>query len=176
MINKIATIVFPAAIIFLIQINITAQVKEDSMTAVPDTGVTLKPVTIHEEMDFNVSPGRLYSALLDSKQFSEFTSQLGGFSASSAKIDNTEGGAFTLFDGHIMGRNIELVPDQRIVQAWRSGDWPAGVYSIVKFELKPNGTGTHLIFDHTGFPENMLSHLTEGWKVHYWEPLMKYLH
>jgi activator of HSP90 ATPase len=176
MINKITTIAAIAAIIFFIQINITAQVKEDSMTPQQDTEVTLKPVTIHQEVDFNVSPERIYNALLDTKQFCEFTAQSGMFSANSAKIDPSEGGAFSLFDGHITGRNVELAPNKRIVQAWRSGDWPEGVYSIARFELKAQGSGTHLVFDHTGFPVNMRDHLAAGWTEHYWEPLKKYLH
>ena len=49
------------------------------------------------------------------------------FTASSAKIDPVVGGTFSLFDGHIIGRILELVPDQRIVEAWRVVDWPAGV-------------------------------------------------
>ncbi|MFZ1080340.1 MAG: SRPBCC domain-containing protein, partial [Candidatus Kryptoniota bacterium] len=138
--------------------------------------VTLKSVTIHQEVDFNASPNRVYEALLNSKQFSEFSAQSGQFSAMSAKIDRAEGGAFSLFDGHIVGRNVELVPNQRIVQAWRVADWPAGVYSIVKFELKPQGSGTHLVFDHTGFPENWRHHLAAGWQKNYWDLLTKYLH
>src|ERR1044072_1311264 len=55
--------------------------------------------------------------------------------------------------GHIVGRHIELVANERIVQAWRVIDWNPGVYSIVKFELAEHGSGTKLVFDHTGFPE-----------------------
>ena len=53
----------------------------------------------------------------------------------STEISQQLGGAFTLFGGHIVGRHIELMPNQRIVQAWRVVDWNPGVYSIVKFEL-----------------------------------------
>jgi transposase-like protein len=47
-----------------------------------------------------------------------------------------EGGPFSLFGGHITGRQVELVPDQLVVQAWRAKTWPAGVYSIARFELR----------------------------------------
>lgn len=80
-----------------------------------------------------------------------------------------------MFDGHIVGRNLELVQDRRIVQAWRVVDWPDGVYSIVKFELRPRGAGTHLVFDHVGFPENRRASLAAGWQSHYWDPLTKYI-
>jgi len=41
----------------------------------------------------------------------------------------------SLFGGHIVGRHVELAPNERVVQAWRVADWPPGVYSIAKFEL-----------------------------------------
>jgi hypothetical protein len=48
------------------------------------------------------------------------------------------------------------------------------MYSIAKFELKASGSGTHLVLDHTGFPERAYDHLYEGWGGHYWEPMKKY--
>ena len=134
------------------------------------------PNVIHQEIDFTVSPQQIYEALLDSKEFSGFEAISGEFSAKSAQIDRIPGGAFSLFEGHIIGRIIDLVPNQRIIQAWRVVDWPAGIYSIVKFELVPSGSGTRLIFDQIGFPEKLRDHLAEGWQSHYWDLLKKYLH
>jgi activator of HSP90 ATPase len=121
---------------------------------------------IHFEGDFKATPKRMYEALLDAKQFREF-------SGMAAKIDRQPGGAFSLFEGNITGRNIELIADRRIVQAWRSG-WSEGVFSIVRFQLDAQGAGTHLIFAHTGFPPDQAEHLVEGWQDHYWGPLRKY--
>jgi len=136
---------------------------------------TANEITIHQEVNFKVSPQQVYEALLSSKQFSESTKRsYANFSATSAKIDSTVGGTFSVFDGHIIGRILELVPNQRIVEAWRVVDWPAGVYSIAKFELEPQSAGTHLIFDHIGFPEGLKDHLTIGWQQHYWDALSKY--
>lgn len=128
-----------------------------------------KSMIIHEEIDFTANPHRLYEALLNAKQFT-------AFSGRPAEINREAGGAFSLFGGQIVGRNVELVPNQRIVQAWRAADWPEGTYSIARFELKAQGTGTRLVFDHIGFPEGLHDHLAQGWKDHYWEPLEKYLH
>ena len=83
---------------------------------------------IQQEVIFKTSPKHVYDALLDSKQFSEFS---GG---APAEISRDPGGAFSCFGGVITGRNIELVPNQRIVQAWRVKMWPEGLYSIVKFD------------------------------------------
>ena len=124
--------------------------------------------SIHQEVDFNAPPAKIYAILLDAKQFSAFTKE-------TAEVQAEAGAAFRLFGGRIEGRNVELVPDQRIVQAWRAAAWPAGVYSIVRFELAAHGSGTRLIFDHTGFAESNREHLNEGWPRNYWEPLRSYL-
>jgi activator of HSP90 ATPase len=126
-----------------------------------------RPDTIHRELEFPVNSHRVYEALLDAKQF-------GDFSGVHAEIHREAGGAFSLFDGQIMGRNVELVPDRRIVQAWRAASWHEGIYSIAKFELAAQGSGTRLIFDHTGFPPSDRDSLSSGWDAHYFGPLKKY--
>lgn len=144
--------------------------KDDlTMRIPPSTDDPLKSITIHQEIDFTASPQRIYEALLDTKQFT-------AFSGLPAEINRETGGAFSVFKGHIIGRNLELVPNQRIVQAWRVVTWPEGAYSIARFELKAQGSGTHLVFDHIGFPEGLHDHLAEGWEEHYWELLKKNLH
>jgi activator of HSP90 ATPase len=128
-----------------------------------------KSITIHQEIEFNATPQQLYEALLESRQFTEF-------SGTPAEINREVSGAFSLFKGHIVGRNLELVSNERIVQAWRVVTWPEGAYSIVRFDLKPQGSGTHLVFDHIGFPEGLHDHLAAGWEENYWSLLKKYFH
>jgi activator of HSP90 ATPase len=130
--------------------------------------------SIHQEIVFKASADRIYDVLLDSRKFSEFT---GG---APAEINREAGGEFSCFGGVITGRNIELVPNRRIVQAWRVKVWPEGIYSIVKFELHAHGSETRLLMDHVGFPDGMRAHLSGeqpdgGWYRQYWEPLSKYL-
>jgi len=125
-----------------------------------------KSIRIHQEVDFTANPQWLYEALLDSKKFI-------AFSGRAAEINRDPGGTFSLFGGHIVGRNVELVPNRRIVQAWRVVDWPEGVYSIARFELKARESGTRLVFDHIGFPEGLHDHLAEGWEANYWSLLKK---
>jgi activator of HSP90 ATPase len=124
---------------------------------------------IHQEVIFKASPQALYEALMEGKRHSAFS---GG---APAEISREVGGPWSAFGGQISGRNIELVPNQRIVQAWRSKDWPEGVYSIVRFEFKAEGPGTRLVLDHVGFPEGEAEHLSSGWQKMYWDPLQKYL-
>jgi activator of HSP90 ATPase len=128
---------------------------------------------IHQGIEFKANPQRVYEALIDSKRFIAFT-------GSPAEIEPQAGGAFSCFGGIITGRNVELVPNERIVQAWRVKFWPEGVYSIVRFELQPSGSGTRLMMTHDGFPDGMRAHLNGempdgGWHRQYWEPLQKYL-
>jgi activator of HSP90 ATPase len=136
--------------------------------------------SIHQEAVFKASRKRVYEALTDAKQFDKVI-QLSGVLQSMhlgdkpAEISREVGGAFALFGGYIMGRHVELVPNERIVQAWRTASWPPGVYSIAKFDLVEQGSGTKIVFDHTGFPKGDAESLASGWKAHYWEPLEKLL-
>jgi activator of HSP90 ATPase len=132
------------------------------------TGQISPARAIHQEEDFHTSPKRLYEALLDAKQFQ-------AFSGMAAEINREAGGGLKLFNGMIVGRNIELVPERLIVQAWRVAAWPAGVYSVARFELQPQGGTTRIIFDHTGFPSQNAENLASGWDEHYWSRLRKYL-
>jgi activator of HSP90 ATPase len=88
------------------------------------------PTAIHKEVDFKASPQRIYEALLDAKQFS-------AFSGAPAEIDRNPGGAFSCFGGVITGRSVELVPNKRIVQAWRVKMWPEGLYSMSHSSWSP---------------------------------------
>jgi activator of HSP90 ATPase len=124
--------------------------------------------TIHQEPTFAAPPSRLYNVLTDLTQFAEAT-------GAPASGESREGGSFSLFGGHITGRHLELVADKRVVQAWRAKTWPAGVYSIVRFELQPDGKGTRLVFDHEGFPEAETEHLAGGWHSMYWEKIAKHV-
>jgi activator of HSP90 ATPase len=148
--------------------------------AVADQEISRTAESIHQEPVFKASRKRVYDALTDAKQFDKVI-QLSGVMQSMhladkpAEISPEVGGAFTLFGGHITGRHVELLPNERIVQAWRAGNWSPGVYSIARFELVEQGSGTKIIFDHTGFPNGEAESLASGWKAHYWEPLEKLL-
>jgi activator of HSP90 ATPase len=139
----------------------------DNTNAVAGAADRSKSIKIHQEVDFTVGAKDLYEALLDPSKFT-------AFSGRPAEIKGEVGGACSLFGGHIIARNLELVSNQRIVQAWRVVTWPEGVYSIARFDFKVQGSGTHLVFEHTGFPEGLHDHLAEGWEQNYWALLKKH--
>ena len=136
---------------------------------------------IHQEVIFKAPRKQVYETLTDAKQF-ERVVQLSAAVKSGmvppgkpAEISREPGGTFALFGGYISGRQLVLVPDELIVQAWRAGSWEPDSYSIAKFALSDQDGNTKLIFDHAGFPNDQAQHLSEGWHVNYWEPLAKFL-
>jgi uncharacterized protein YndB with AHSA1/START domain len=64
-----------------------------------------------------VSPERIYRAWLDGDQHAAFT-------GSGATAESVVGGEFTAWDGYISGSNLEFQPYSRIVQLWRTTDFP----------------------------------------------------
>ncbi|HEY0701980.1 MAG TPA: SRPBCC domain-containing protein [Candidatus Acidoferrales bacterium] len=125
--------------------------------AADDNGVSRTAEAIHQETTYKASPQRIYDALTDATQFQKVELASGAMkpedlNGNPAKISTEPGGAFSLFGGYVTGRQIELVPGKRIVQAWRPASWPAGWFSIAHFELVADAAGTKIIFDHVGFP------------------------
>ena len=138
-----------------------------------DTGISRNCECIHQEVVFKASRTRVYQALTDPKQFSKVTDYV--MPGAATAISPEVGGTFSIFGGVISGRNIEMVPNERLVQAWREKNWEPGVFTIVKFQLNEEGTGTRLVFDQTAIPQGHADHLAPGWKSHYWDGLQKYL-
>lgn len=144
-------------------------------------GLSHASEAIHQEIGFNSSRRRVFEALTNSDQFDAVTRLSDGLElvaapgAKPTSISHELGGPFTLFGGYITGRNLEFLPDERLVQAWRAASWKPGDYSVVKFVLVEDGAGTQILFDHRGFPGGQGAHLAVGWHGHYWKPLTKYL-
>ena len=127
-------------------------------------------MSIHQEVSFPSAPEAVFALLTDQVLFAAATGR-------PASMGTGEGASFTLFDGRIEGRHIELVPGRRVVQAWRGADWPPGVYSVVRFTLAPEGAGTRLILDQEGYPDGASplypswhEHLATNWPVFYFQP------
>jgi activator of HSP90 ATPase len=150
--------------------------------AVVDDGILRAEEAIHQEPVFKASRKRVYEALTDAAQFGRVVQlsaamQGGGMKTGAAPvtISREAGGAFSAFGGYVTGRQVELEPNERIVQVWRAGSWDPGSYSIARFVFVEQGAETKIKFDHTGFPKGQAEHLAEGWRVNYWEPLAKFL-
>ena len=120
-------------------------------------------------MFFEAPPSVIYRAYLDPKQHAEFT-------GAGAKNNGIVGGTFEAWDGYITGSNQELVENERIVQSWRTTEFP-GDHPDSRLELHLDGTNgrTRVRLVHSGVPEDQRTGYEEGWHEHYWEPLRAYL-
>lgn len=123
---------------------------------------------IKQTITFKVSPHDVYEALMDSKKHAAFT---GGKASISRKV----GGKYSAYDNYITGKNLELVPDKKIIQSWRAVDWAEGVFSTITFKLTPIPEGTRLDFTHEDVPEGTEEEFIQGWIDNYWEPMKVYL-
>jgi uncharacterized protein YndB with AHSA1/START domain len=114
------------------------------------------------------SPEEIYDAWLDSLAHSAMT---GGEAAMSDEV----GAEVAAWDGYITGRNLELVPGERIVQSWRTSEFTDDHEdSIVTLTLEEIEDGTLLTLEHSKVPEDQTSYELGGWEEHYFEPMKKY--
>jgi activator of HSP90 ATPase len=124
--------------------------------------------SIRQTVTIKASPHDVYEALMDAKKHAQFT---GG----EAKISRKVGGRFSISGGEIEGQNLELVPDQKIVQSWRYSDWQEGVYSKATFSLEAMGEKTKLTFTQSGVPDEHYDEIKQGWIDYYWGPMKEML-
>jgi uncharacterized protein YndB with AHSA1/START domain len=129
-------------------------------------------MSIHKETLIAAPPQRLFELLTSGSLFSAATGQ-------PAEITDREGDSFSLFGGRVEGRQVELVPGQRVVQAWRFGPahpstWEPGLYSTVRFTLEPAGAGTRLVIDHAGIPAKWVEHISLGYPSFYQDPIVNF--
>jgi activator of HSP90 ATPase len=128
----------------------------------------MKTKTIRQVVNFKARAHDVYEALMDSRKHSLFT-------GAQAQIERKVGGKMTAYGGDIDGIILELVPDERIVQTWRSSDWPQGVYSNARFQMEKTKTGCKLTLTQTGVPAEEYSAISEGWREYYWDNMKQLL-
>jgi activator of HSP90 ATPase len=96
-------------------------------------------------------------------------------SGSRAQVDGIIGGEFSAWDGYISGRTLELEPTERIVQTWRTTEFPEDAPdSRVEILLEPAHDGTRLTLIHTGMPEGQAESYRQGWQDFYFTPMQEY--
>ncbi len=114
------------------------------------------------------APEVIYKAWLSSKEHARFT-------GTPAKITPRVGGKFTAGDGYITGRTIALTRNRKILQQWRTVEFPeASPDSRLELTFKPSGNGTILVMKHTGIPRGQVRLYREGWKDFYFKPMRTY--
>ena len=110
----------------------------------------------------------IYEAWLSSEGHSAMT-------GSAAQVDGKVGGKFTAWDGYISGTTLDLTPGQRIVQAWRTSEFPDDAPdSRVEILLEEVEMGTKLTFIHSNMPEEQVESYRQGWDDFYYKPMRAY--
>jgi uncharacterized protein YndB with AHSA1/START domain len=110
----------------------------------------------------------IYDAWLDSAGHSQMT---GGAARMSSKV----GAEVSAWDGYIAGRNLELVPGERIVQSWRTTQFTDDHEdSVIAVTLEEVEGGTLVTLVHANVPDGQTSYQQGGWQKHYFDPMAEY--
>ncbi|MCI0921510.1 SRPBCC domain-containing protein [Sphingobacterium rhinopitheci] len=104
------------------------------------------------------TPEEIYRALTTEVTIRLWTGDL-------VEIDPQEGGEFSLWDGAITGRFIEMVPFEKIVQEWYFGEQDQ--QSIVTIKLHEHKKGTSFEVNHINIPDEAYEEIVSGWEDEY---------
>lgn len=127
-----------------------------------------KTTTIEQVELIPAPPRAVYDAFLDPAQHSAFT-------GAEATGEGVVGGRFTAHGGYISGEILELEEGKRIVQSWKTAQWPkTAPPSRLDLTFRPKDGGTEITMVHSEVPSSQAETYRKGWTEHYWQPLRKY--
>ena len=111
---------------------------------------------------------RIYNAWLSAQEHGA----MAGGTAATYEPD----GRFTAWDGYISGKTLESEENRRIVQAWRTTEFPEGAAdSRLEVLLEETGdNSTRVTFRHSEFPEGQGESYRSGFEEHYFDHMQKY--
>lgn len=122
---------------------------------------------IQQQAMIDADPAQVYAVLADA-------GALSALSGMSGAVGRSAGEEFSAFDGHVVGRQVEMVPGDRIVQTWRFPAWEPGIYSVVRFTVVAEGGRTRLVIDQHGEPADWHDHIDANWPTFYLTPLARH--
>ncbi|WP_374950463.1 SRPBCC domain-containing protein [Mucilaginibacter sp.] len=104
------------------------------------------------------TPEEIYTALTNPITLELWTGE-------PATMSTEPGSEFSLWEGSIVGKNIEFEEGKKIVQQWyfdgQSDD------SIVTIKLHPDKNGTSVELRHTNIPVSDFDDIADGWRDSY---------
>ena len=89
-----------------------------------------------------------------------------------AEMSSEPGSEFSLWDGSIVGKNLEFEEGKRIVQQWYFGEQEEP--SIVTMKLHPVKEGTSVELKHTNIPDEDYEDIVDGWNSSYFGSLQDF--
>ena len=111
------------------------------------------------------TPEELYRALTTEITIRLWTGDL-------VENDPVPGGEFSMWDGAIEGKFLELEPFSKIVQEWYFGEQDEP--SIVTLKLHEHKKGTSLEVRQTNIPDEAFDDILDGWDDPYISSLMEF--
>ena len=79
---------------------------------------------------------------------------------------------FSLWDGSIVGRNLEFEENRKIVQNWYFGEQEEQSIVTIRLHAAPQGTSVEL--NHTHIPDEAYDDIAEGWNSSYFGALREF--
>lgn len=107
-------------------------------------------------------PEEVYLALTNPSTLLAWT----GEPAEMSEVPDSE---FSLWDGSIVGKNLEFEPGKKIVQQWYFGEQEEA--SIVTIKLHKNDKGTSAELRQTNIPDADFDDIIDGWNSTYFGAL-----
>lgn len=111
-------------------------------------------------------PEDVYAALTN-----PFTIEL--WTGYKAIMDDKAETEFSLWEGNITGRNLEVIQNAKLVQEWYFGDQKE--QSIVIIKLFEHKKGTQVELNHTNIPDEDYENITLGWVEYYFGAIKEFL-
>lgn len=108
------------------------------------------------------TPEELYMALTN-----PITIQL--WTGEEAEMSTLPGSEFSMWEGSIVGKNLEFEENKKIVQQWYFDGQPAE--SIVTIKLHDDKHGTSVELKHTNIPDEDYNDIVDGWNDAYFGSL-----
>ena len=94
------------------------------------------------------------------------------WSGEDAVMSTEPGSEFSLWEGSIVGKNLEFEENKKVVQQWYFGESP--VESIVTIKLHSHKDGTSVELRHSNIPDQDYDDIVEGWNEVYFGNLEEF--
>lgn len=107
-------------------------------------------------------PDEVYMALTNPKSILLWTGE-------AAEMSTEPGSEFSMWDGSIVGKNIEFIENRKIVQQWYFDGQTEK--SIVTIMIYPNKKASTVELTHTNIPDDEFNDFAEGWDESYFASL-----
>jgi activator of HSP90 ATPase len=107
-------------------------------------------------------PHEVYNAVTNKKILEIWTGE-------EAIMEAEPGTEFSLWDGSILGLNIEFEENRKVVQQWYFGEQEEP--STVTMVFHPDSKGTSVELRHINIPDEAYENIVEGWEGDYFGAL-----